>query len=265
MTKKYNRLILFVLYTYAITWILWLPAIIQSLTGHEISTKKYIIGIIGLAIPSIAGSIFLLREGNLKNTIQQLFRFRINAWIILCIVLLPFIMLIAHVINVLLFNGDIPVISEPYLIPLQFIIILIAGGPFIEEIGWRGYLQTKVNKNFSIIIAGLIVGIIWAIWHIPLFFIKEMLHNNLPLDQFFITAILMSIIINYFQVRAQCGIWPALILHTYMNLTMEVTPLFNQNGHTLWILTNCVLFVIVLIFIALQFKDSRFKVHTSNE
>ena len=48
--------------------------------------------------------------------------------------------------------------------------MLLFGG--FEEVGWRGYLQPKLEKKFGFIIATLINCTIWIVWHIPLCFIK---------------------------------------------------------------------------------------------
>ena len=41
----------------------------------------------------------------------------------------------------------------------------------------------------------------------------------------------MCVVISFFQAKANSGIWSALIFHTWMNVTMDVTPLFNEYGH----------------------------------
>jgi len=217
-----------------------------------------------MTIPSIVGFIFLLKENKFKTVIKALFRFRISKWIIFSILLIPVSIVIIHLINILFLNGNVPIITEIYFIPLQFIGVLIIGGPLPEEIGWRGFLQNKIKQKYSTIITGFIVGIIWVIWHLPLFLIREMPQSKLPLDQFILTLIFISIIISFFQVKANCGIWPALLLHSFLNLSNEVTPLFNDKNHTLWIIANCVLFMFVIIFTIYEVIQNKYKRHTSS-
>lgn len=52
-----------------------------------------------------------------------------------------------------------------FVIPF-FLVDLISNG---EEAGWRGYVLPRLQSRYSALGAALLVGIIWAIWHVPLF------------------------------------------------------------------------------------------------
>lgn len=52
--------------------------------------------------------------------------------------------------------------------PLQLLGIIFLGGG-LEEIGWRGFAQPKLQKKCSPLMAALLVGVLWAAWHAPLF------------------------------------------------------------------------------------------------
>lgn len=53
------------------------------------------------------------------------------------------------------------------LLALIGFILLI--GPLPEEIGWRGYLQDRLQVRASALVAALLVGAVWWVWHLPLF------------------------------------------------------------------------------------------------
>lgn len=52
--------------------------------------------------------------------------------------------------------------------PVQLLGITFLGGG-LEEIGWRGFAQPKLQKKTSPLTAALLIGIVWAAWHAPLF------------------------------------------------------------------------------------------------
>lgn len=39
--------------------------------------------------------------------------------------------------------------------------------PIGEELGWRGYLQPRVRERLGPVAASLVVGLVWALWHLP--------------------------------------------------------------------------------------------------
>jgi membrane protease YdiL (CAAX protease family) len=51
-------------------------------------------------------------------------------------------------------------------LPLFFLIQVFTNG---EEIGWRGYALPKLQARHGALIASLIIGVIWAFWHVPKF------------------------------------------------------------------------------------------------
>jgi membrane protease YdiL (CAAX protease family) len=54
----------------------------------------------------------------------------------------------------------------PIFIPPFFLTDAIITG---EELGWRGYVLPRLQVRYSALVSSLIVGVIWAIWHIPTF------------------------------------------------------------------------------------------------
>ena len=46
---------------------------------------------------------------------------------------------------------------------------LLILGPLSEEIGWRGYALARLQTRWNALTSSLIVGLVWALWHLPLF------------------------------------------------------------------------------------------------
>jgi uncharacterized protein len=54
--------------------------------------------------------------------------------------------------------------------PVAFLLVGFFGGA-LEEIGWRGYGQEALQRRMPVLLAALVIGLFWAAWHLPLFFI----------------------------------------------------------------------------------------------
>ncbi|MFC6940666.1 type II CAAX prenyl endopeptidase Rce1 family protein [Salinirubellus sp. GCM10025818] len=79
-------------------------------------------------------------------------------------------------------------------------IILFGGG--LEEPGWRGYLLPALQETYSPLTAGLIVGVVWAGWHLPLVFISGTIQHTLRLGLYLLQLVELSILLTWLTNRS---------------------------------------------------------------
>ena len=65
-----------------------------------------------------------------------------------------------------------------------------------EELGWRGILQPLLDKKYTYWQSNLIVGSIWGIWYLPLWFIVGESHQGFPFILFFIYTLFLSFVLG---------------------------------------------------------------------
>lgn len=111
--------------------------------------------------------------------------------------------------------------------PLEFLIIGFLFGA-MEEIGWRGYAQEACTKRMPPAAASLVIGIFWALWHLPLFFIEGTYQASLGAGSqafwlFMVTVIFTSPL--YGWLYHQCGksVFAPLLFHGLGNAAFELT------------------------------------------
>jgi len=176
---------IFALLTMGISWTLWWAIVIGNQYGllnfgTPIMMLFYVVGAMS---PAIVAIILTLKSKQMtgKKLVRTLCNFRqpLSLYLIIIVVailyyIIPLIMNKATIIAPLY----ISIIS----IPLE----VFGGG--LEEIGWRFYFQPILEKKFNFTISTIITAIVWAVWHLPLFFIAG---TNQFTWSFFVFSILV--------------------------------------------------------------------------
>jgi len=257
---EFKQIIEFFIITYTFTWLLWLPIFLY--TYHLINISFDVLLIMGnLASfgPMVgAFSLTLKNEGKegLINLLKKATKYKLGWWWIPVIILIPIAGLLGHLLNIVIFGGKFPItefILNPWLIPLFFILTLIIGGPLAEEFGWRGYALPRLQKKWNALNSSLVLGIIWGLWHLPLFFMIGMAHRDyIPFWLFIVNDIVFTICITWLMNNTKGSLIPALLIHTWMNVVFVLFPLMEPKAggnYMPWLLSLLILGVILIIII----------------
>ncbi|MFD7713542.1 CPBP family intramembrane glutamic endopeptidase [Streptomyces sp. NPDC059786] len=104
-----------------------------------------------------------------------------------------------------------------------FLVGILVSGPLSEEPGWRGTAYPRMRATMGRFRVGLVLGVIWAVWHLPLFFIEGTVQKELGLATpsgvlFAVSTIPMALLTAYAYERA--GVVASMAVHFATNLTM---------------------------------------------
>ncbi len=106
--------------------------------------------------------------------------------------------------------------------------IMILGGG-LEEIGWRGFLLPKLLNKYSITKSSIIIGIIWSIWHIPLWFVVGSPQQNINFIPFALSCIASSFVLTFIYIQTN-SIWLCILFHALDNACSYVFK-FSVDVH----------------------------------
>lgn len=136
---------------------------------------------------------------------------------------------------------------------LMFLDSLIRG-PLGEELGWRGYLQIELNKRFSLLKSSLIVGGIWGVWHLPLWFVSGFEGVNLLLYIvfFMVGLVSFSVIIGYIYSQGRNLLY-AILLHQMLNFSGR---LLEMDELTVFGGSSAVYVIIALVISLMSLKST---------
>ncbi|MDR7867948.1 MAG: CPBP family intramembrane glutamic endopeptidase [Sporomusaceae bacterium] len=119
------------------------------------------------------------------------------------------------------FRIDKGVIFATGVIPAPFFLF---AAPLSEELGWKGYGMDSLRSKYNFFTASLIFGLVWCLWHAPLFFVDNYYMNLLwragwlYVLNYFASAIAAGFLINWLWYKNRGCILVAVLVHASANL-----------------------------------------------
>lgn len=111
--------------------------------------------------------------------------------------------------------------------PGMFLLVGLLGA--LEEPGWRGYAQEGLQRRMSILAASLVIGVFWAAWHLPLFFIPGTYQAGLgigtsPFWGFHLALVVGSPVYAWLYNATGRVPFSAVFYHGLSNIAREIAP-----------------------------------------
>jgi CAAX protease family protein len=217
--------------TYAATWICWMAAGAIS-RGNAPAAP---------ALAAIAGALFLLgtfapalvalalterAEGRAatRALLRRVFEWRVGArWYVFAVGYMPAIKLSVALVHRFA-SGGWPRFGQEAWYLMATAILFSTWVQAGEEIGWRGYALPRLSDRFGLAPASVILGIIWASWHLPLFLVLESdkFGQSFPLYLLQVTA--LSVAAAWLYWRTEGSLLLVMLLHAAVNNTKDIVP-----------------------------------------
>jgi uncharacterized protein len=223
----------FFLFTFIWSWIWWTPLVLGSLKIIPVSEKLLsiltlpiiIVGVFG----PLAGALFVLHrekgKGSSKIYLRSFLDFHLG-WkgYIIPIIIFGCSTFIAWFLPELFGEKRLPMLLPAIwtFIPYLLIMILLGGGQ--EEFGWRAYALPILENKFGIWSANIILGIIWAFWHIPLWFIKGTSQTYMNFGGFILLMVGYSFILSWIRKISGNRPFSGLYVHGLFNAFIPLMP-----------------------------------------
>lgn len=163
----------FYILAFGISWLGWIPLALGSHGVRPFDQPAFQSLLILPAVGPGLAAIIMVRVAQGKARVGELLRpllkWRVGAIWFLLAIFGPLLLLIGgKALTALL---GLPVTSTPPGTAGAFIAALVMAllSNTWEEIGWRGFALPRLQKEYSALVATLFVGVLWGLWHIPLF------------------------------------------------------------------------------------------------
>jgi len=246
-----------------ISWFFWIWVIL--LGWNVMAFPAIVLGAFGLFGPAIAEIILIYcarDKDERRDYWQRVFDIRRigKRWHLIIWLTFPALNTLALLLSVLAgsswseFETARNLLSEPWRI-FPFAIFILLYGPLPEELGWRGYALDGLQARYNALLSSLILGAIWALWHLPLFFMKGQWQHDVlkfgTLDfwTFIFSPIFLSILFTWIYNNTNRSTLSAILFHFMCNFSGNLIPLTEQGR-----LYSLILIIILSIVVTLIFR-----------
>lgn len=201
----------------------------------DISTpgmKLYLLGLAGPLFASVAISAYQAGWEGVKGLLSRalVWRFPIR-WYLVAILLMPAI----NLANILIFYDRIPGDFAWFAVAP----VLIAGQIWVvvaEEFGWRGFALPRLQARYGSLGATLVLGPVWSIWHLPMFFIpgSPQYSESVPeaLAAYTFVIVCISVLFTAIFNRTNGSVLACMLFHAFLNIaafTIRIPPDINVS------------------------------------
>jgi membrane protease YdiL (CAAX protease family) len=227
--KYQYRPIRFYLTVFVFTWAFWISAVFVP------EHLRMTLMLLGLFVPSVTAIVTILTSK--RKALKQDFRqkmfgsFRVKPFVVIAAIIAFFAIIAASILFSTLAGQSLKQFSftEDFSFsiagsPALLTIVLAA---LLEELGWRGYAEDAIAYYCSWWKESVIFGLVWALWHLPLFFIPGTYHYNilqqspLYMANFFVSIMPLGFIVTWVYVKNNRSIFATVIFHFFVNLLQE--------------------------------------------
>jgi membrane protease YdiL (CAAX protease family) len=172
----------------------------------------------------LAAAVVMAARENGKIGIRTLFRQldprrAPKRWFLIPLALVPL-----HLVPVAgyLAGGGTPPSSQALVgilltFPVQVLLVAVMGGGLDEEMGWRGYALPKLLHITGPVTASIVLGMLWAPWHLPLWLDPTSSQAAYPFTVYLVKTVSLSVLIGWMYCASHGNLMVAIWAHALAN------------------------------------------------
>ena len=249
---KRRPLLAFFALTFGLTWglgacfALFSAQLIAVFGKISVTNPLFILAVYAPSISAIVVTGFIDGAAGIRRLLGGFLRWRIGIqWYLAILVGIPMLSVIAILVNAALTRTPLRIDHwyQLFLLGptgnwiadaagaggLWSVVLVILGsffadpGPLGEELGWRGFALPRLLNGRSALSAGVILGIIWGVWHLPSFLIGGTPQNSMSLPLFMIGIVANSVLMTWTFKGTHGSVLATVLIHWTFNTCADLT------------------------------------------
>lgn len=187
-------------------------------------------GDLGPLIAAIVMSWVVAGRPGVGRLLKSMVQWRVKlVWYAIALVGIPAI----YIVSIALVPGaagsfKAPSLGAVVLYPVLYLLLGTVGGPLTEEPGWRGFALPRLQRRWGPLAGTVILGLMWAAWHLPNYFRPDWATVNGGLSwsgigTFAIAAVAFSVVLTWAYNRTNGSVLIAILIHASINFSQGLT------------------------------------------
>ena len=214
---------------FILTFVLSTPfLLVGAFTGIQVMEGIPISAL--MAVCPVSAAVILTRceRGSVRGLLERTFdfqRIRRKIWYIPILLLMPAILLLSY-LWMRLAGSPLPapqfsIFADTAMSAAFF------GGAIVEELGWTAYVLEPLQERSSALKAALLIGTVWAIWHIVPFAQAHRSTNWIAWQCF--NTVALRVLMVWIYNNSGKSVFAAILFHTTINASDFLFP--NNGSH----------------------------------
>ena len=223
--RPWGPLVRFFVLTYALMWACFITVAAAGIPVY--APLGGVLVLLGTFAPSLVALWLTARtegEGGVRALLGGVLRWRVaTRWYVFALAYIPAIKLTVALAHRLAAGAWPRFGDEPWyaiLAAISFSTPFQAG----EEIGWRGYALPRLAARFGLGRASILLGLIWACWHLPQFFIPEADTYGQSFLVYVLQVTALSVAMAWLYARTNGSLLLVMLLHAAVNNAKDIVP-----------------------------------------
>lgn len=217
---------------FAVTWVVvgiyvWDAAWATNLFGPmRLGAPAFYVAVAAPSVVALLLTAWRYGRRGLADLLRALVRVRAGwAWIAIALLGYPLLWLAVALVRALATGEGLGQFDfQPWLVGLPMLLIgghmLRDPGALGEELGWRGFALPRLLELMDARAASLLLGLVWAVWHLPAFFLSSLSQSSTDFGLFVLNVMAFSVFMTWLFVNMRGSVfWAGVVPHILFNAT----------------------------------------------
>jgi CAAX protease family protein len=254
--RRKVSLTLFFVLLFAVCWIGTIPMVLSSWRSAKPPSGVALLQVLVLFGPGLVAIYATgVNEGRsgIGKLLAMFLKWRVNIiWYLIALFGPAVLCLASREISILLGSNVHKLQPLPNLLMAFATTFVIYFFLNTEEFAWRGYALPRLQERFGVTTATFILGLIWGVFHLPLFLMKGGHPGGYPFPLYLLMTLAMTFTFTWVFNNTNGSLLLVHLLHQSLNAWGEAIPFYPRaTGSLLAMITTIVLLSLVAVAIVL--------------